>query len=86
MKKIDEQLARIDSMLQQLLDKENAEGPDETGGGGDGGDSCPTCGQPMPHPQGRLLVMVTKKKAGAAPDLGQMPSILKDVLAAMAKK
>lgn len=92
MNKIDEQLARIDSMLQQLLSKEDAEGPEEDGGG----DTCPTCGASMGHdassmpvhgkPVGRMLVMVSKKSGAKNGQPDQLPSVLKDVLAALSKK
>lgn len=82
MAKIEEQLAQIDQLLQQIL-KNTGESESENGNGESEG--CPYCGCNGEHEggHGKMVIMVGKKKPNG--EMPEMPSILKDVLKAMTK-
>ena len=85
MAKIDEQLATIQSMVQQLL--KNSE-TDKAEDSGESEDSCPYCGCNGDHGggpmHGKTIIMMSKRKLKPG-QMPEMPSVLKDILGAMTK-
>jgi hypothetical protein len=78
MAKIDEQIANIGSMLQQILQQtEMPEDEDEDEG-------CPYCQADgyCGRPRGAMTVVMTKKKLKPG-QMPEMPAVLKNVLKAM---
>lgn len=78
MTKLDEQMQRIETLLQDILAK--------TGGApeADEDPGCPTCGCPdyhegQPPAKGKTLIVMTKKKGPP----GAMPDMLKDIMGTM---
>ena len=89
MAKIDEQLATIQSMVQQLLKNSEADKAEDSG---ESEDSCPYCGcngnhgsEDMGGPMhGKTIIMMSKRKLKPG-QMPEMPSVLKDILGAMTK-
>jgi hypothetical protein len=88
MAKIDEQLATIQSMVQQLLKNSEADKAEDMG---ESEDRCPYCGCNGDHEDspvmghGKTIIMMSKKKLKPG-QMPEMPSVLKDILGAMTKK
>ena len=89
MAKIDEQLATIQSMVQQLLKNSEADKAEDSG---ESEDNCPYCGcngnhgsEDMGGPMhGKTIIMMSKRKLKPG-QMPEMPSVLKDILGAMTK-